>query len=316
MKCAVVTKEIRDAVVTGSNLTAGAAEHIKTCRACAARYSKAAAVNAAMAKLGEDVKLPHDFEARVFNKLGIERSGLRAAFERLFLQARPALAAAAAMVIIAVVALYNLQVQPAKNTMAGAATEDKIPAGEAQKIAVKRDIIKEEAAEQSAHGASIAQTREVKNTGTQVLAEKDIDTANLPRQIDTLPKYAEPMTRPAPKLEAAVIVKQTPGVVGQETPVDSLSGNIEVRNNVINPARGETVTVRYRVTGSYKTRIAVFSKSGRSVRLLVNENMEPGIYSCAWDGTTDEGSVTGAGLYIIAFESGNIKEKVKVAVVK
>jgi flagellar hook assembly protein FlgD len=50
--------------------------------------------------------------------------------------------------------------------------------------------------------------------------------------------------------------------------------------------------------------IRVYSLSGRQVRTLVNERLEPGLYEIGWDGLDDRGRPAGPGVYFAALTAG------------
>ncbi|MBN1996886.1 S8 family serine peptidase [candidate division KSB1 bacterium] len=61
-----------------------------------------------------------------------------------------------------------------------------------------------------------------------------------------------------------------------------------------------------------KTKIFVYNILGQRVRTLMEKNIPAGEYKIYWDGCDDLGNVLASGIYIIRFESGEIKQTQKV----
>jgi hypothetical protein len=47
--------------------------------------------------------------------------------------------------------------------------------------------------------------------------------------------------------------------------------------------------------------------SGRSVRILVNEKLNPGVYEVGWDGNDDRGRPAAPGVYVAMMTLGSFK---------
>ena len=63
-------------------------------------------------------------------------------------------------------------------------------------------------------------------------------------------------------------------------------------------------------------RLSIYNIKGEKVRSLVNSNLAPGSYNIRWNGKTDSGVNTPAGMYFIELEGNNFRETGKMIYLK
>ena len=80
-------------------------------------------------------------------------------------------------------------------------------------------------------------------------------------------------------MEGPAMGEERPGIRGENAL--SLSAPEIFVTATPNPV-AENNTVRYRVTTSSKVTIAVYDATGKQVKVLVNREHQPGIYSVQW----------------------------------
>lgn len=85
--------------------------------------------------------------------------------------------------------------------------------------------------------------------------------------------------------------------------------------NTPNPWTGRT-EIAYEVAAPSRVSIRVYDVGGRLVRTLVDEHLEPGRYSVAWDGTAGTGAPVASGVYFYKMEGAGFKATRKIVVVK
>src|ERR1035437_507316 len=95
-----------------------------------------------------------------------------------------------------------------------------------------------------------------------------------------------------------------------------LSGPVEIRNNVFNPAQGGKMTLKYQVKTESPVIVQVYNKKGESIKSIFKGRRQPGIYEVSWDGTNDSGSMIAADMYIVYIKTDMIERRIKAAVVK
>ena len=94
------------------------------------------------------------------------------------------------------------------------------------------------------------------------------------------------------------------------TPVD-----FGLDQNFPNPFT-ESTTIPYRVGEADVVRMEVFNVLGQRVRVLVNDEHEPGSHAVIWDGTNDEGVLVSSGMYFCTLEVGTFTATQKVILIR
>jgi hypothetical protein len=73
--------------------------------------------------------------------------------------------------------------------------------------------------------------------------------------------------------------------------------------NSPNPFNPST-TISWILPGAMRVRLEIFDVSGRPVRLLVDEELEPGQHSFVWNGSGENGSAISSGIYFLRLSAG------------
>ncbi len=87
--------------------------------------------------------------------------------------------------------------------------------------------------------------------------------------------------------------------------------------NAPNPFNAETV-LEFHLAGtvSRPTKLVIYNILGQTVRTLVDEEREPGIYKVRWDGRDDGGRVVASGVYIYHIAAGSFRQTRKTMLLK
>ena len=72
-------------------------------------------------------------------------------------------------------------------------------------------------------------------------------------------------------------------------------GGVQIVNNVINPDKGEKVTLQFNQSTSGQVTVTVFDLSGSIVNVLLRANQGSGSYAVTWDGRNRGRQGRGAG---------------------
>lgn len=89
-----------------------------------------------------------------------------------------------------------------------------------------------------------------------------------------------------------------------------------IRNNLINPTKGEKTTVEYKIEKDSAVEIIIYNVNGNLVRYEKTEAKSPGTYSFEWDGRDDNGTVAGSGVYSIKIKTSYYREDQRAVVLK
>jgi len=73
--------------------------------------------------------------------------------------------------------------------------------------------------------------------------------------------------------------------------------------NYPNPFNGSTV-IRLKIGASGHYSLRIIDASGRLVKFLFDQSLNPGQYEAVWDGINDKGEMVSSGVYFGAFTSG------------
>lgn len=84
--------------------------------------------------------------------------------------------------------------------------------------------------------------------------------------------------------------------------------------NPFNP----TTTIHFDVAGEGATEVSikVYDMTGREVKTLINELMQPGQYSVEWDGTNERGEIVAGGIYFYRITAGSFIRTRKMTLLK
>ncbi|MFA7117938.1 MAG: T9SS type A sorting domain-containing protein [Sphaerochaetaceae bacterium] len=98
---------------------------------------------------------------------------------------------------------------------------------------------------------------------------------------------------------------------------DTLSPTISWLGNAYpNPFRGST-TVKFNQVDNSPTTVSIYNTRGQLIRILVNnQKLSPGEHSFTWDGKTNSGQPTAAGIYFYKMISGRFSSTKKMIMMK
>jgi hypothetical protein len=83
-----------------------------------------------------------------------------------------------------------------------------------------------------------------------------------------------------------------------------------------NPFRTAATILHETARTALRTRIAVYDVSGKVVRVLVDGPARAGRHEITWDGTNENGQRVASGVYFFALESGDVRERRSVVLLR
>ena len=86
--------------------------------------------------------------------------------------------------------------------------------------------------------------------------------------------------------------------------LDPIPEDFALAQNMPNPFNPAT-TISYEVPEAGAVKLIVYNLLGQQVRTLVNETIEAGFYTIAWDGADEFGRQVASGIYIYKMDSGS-----------
>ena len=92
--------------------------------------------------------------------------------------------------------------------------------------------------------------------------------------------------------------------------------SFRIRNNIINPRKGDEVEVYVSLTSTKNVSIMVYDLAGNPVNTLANRDYGTGDHSFTWDGKSRGNRPCVQGVYFIVVRAGNSRKVFKVLVVK
>jgi hypothetical protein len=106
------------------------------------------------------------------------------------------------------------------------------------------------------------------------------------------------------------------GVTGVGPPeISAGSAGLHLARAVPNPFNVST-EIEFGIASRDHVRLEVFNVLGQRVRTLVDETLEPDLYSRRWDGLTDRGQRVAAGLYFYRLEASGLEVTKRVVLVR
>ena len=105
------------------------------------------------------------------------------------------------------------------------------------------------------------------------------------------------------KAESAAPMASKPALLGEDDEDTSKSYAFELEQNSPNPFNPITA-IRYSLAEASRVRLTIYNMLGQEVRVLVDENQSPGVYSLQWDARDASGRTVSTGLYIYKLEAG------------
>ena len=332
-------KEHTDGIIEGTTKPGGEMEaHAKECASCRKELMAAIALKEAFSN-AEKTRMPADFNSKVWKKIGTPSPSL---LDRIF-GARPdvdlafkgAAAAAAVIFIIfmargtfvkneAVAALKPSLKQDIKtarsagiNRCASKAAQKNCASIAAAPVEKVKPAVNENLSPARELAIVPADRQEKQDNGpgkgeTRPDSHMTVAFGNAPKTGGQEPGAAKPAA--SSMSSAAFTPKETPTAVDIKT---AGSGEpVEIMSNVFNPLHGGSMKIKYSVKNGSDVRLIVYSRNGEIVKTLFSGFRQPGSYEQDWNGTDDNGVVTGADIYFVYVKTDLVEKKVKAAVVK
>ncbi len=104
--------------------------------------------------------------------------------------------------------------------------------------------------------------------------------------------------------------------VSQPFSITANKATVTPWNNIINPTKGGKTTVTYEVLSAGQLKLRIFTPDGRLVRTLLDASVAAGKGTVEWDGRNDNGSVVGAGMYVLKADGAGLDMYKKIVVIK
>ncbi len=89
-----------------------------------------------------------------------------------------------------------------------------------------------------------------------------------------------------------------------------------VGNNVINISTGSRAIIRVKVEEASPVRIIIYDKRIKPVKVIVDEQKDPGVYEAFWDARNDNGQIVTEGVYYVYIQIGKAVIKKNVVVTR
>jgi hypothetical protein len=96
---------------------------------------------------------------------------------------------------------------------------------------------------------------------------------------------------------------------------DSRPSEFSLSQNYPNPFNPVT-NIRFTVIKTSQVKLEVFNIVGQKVKTLVNEEMQPGIYSADWEGKDESGNFVSSGIYFYRMQADQFTDMKKMVLVK
>ena len=116
-----------------------------------------------------------------------------------------------------------------------------------------------------------------------------------------------------------MLATETTGIITLNVDTGLLSneqGNVIIRNNILNPHRGEATILNFKLDKRSNVTITVYDLAGDSVKVLYNGTANAGMNEVSWDGKNKRGRPVVQGVYLIVVKIGKDRHVRKVLAVK
>ncbi len=328
MKCREF-KKILEEYTEGKALNENALEHMRECPACAREFSVINKMKAAFREK-EKVNIPLDFNDAVWLRLKEQPPVTWQRAVKSILQ-RPLVPQAAAAVL-AVILILVFGVRFSTNTQGQKVAQANKP----QTLAAQKKMPVLQAAAQPKKQEAAAKEKQMVAENKQAQAKKQEAEGNKTTQAKEAAVTQNEGGQAVPHISLALAGKQVnTGAAQQRSGAAVESGNsvsaaevqktpteeemkedLQIKNNVINPEKGESVTVQYKVAQPSEILIKVYDRRGEPIKTIESGFRETGIYEDSWNGYDDTGAQVSAGIYVIYIKTGLVETKRKVCIVK
>jgi hypothetical protein len=97
--------------------------------------------------------------------------------------------------------------------------------------------------------------------------------------------------------------------------IENIPEQFALHQNYPNPFN-PTTTIEYDLPKDSHVYLVIYDILGRELRTLVDQHQEPGYRSVIWDGTNDQGTHVGAGVYLYRVQAGKYAKTHKMVLLK
>jgi hypothetical protein len=118
---------------------------------------------------------------------------------------------------------------------------------------------------------------------------------------------------PSPPVTIAPVSPPPPAALVPGPGIPSEDGITMIRN-VFRPGSGERVNITCSLKGPGRVRLAIYSVSGRLVRMLADSDESAGMFTREWDGRNDQDRHVAPGVYLLMGQAGGARRTEKVVV--
>jgi len=92
---------------------------------------------------------------------------------------------------------------------------------------------------------------------------------------------------------------------------------VKLYDNLMNPADGKPVTIRYELPSASLVTIQVYNRNGTLIKKIIdNQSMGAGVYTAEWLGKNTGGNIVASGIYVIHVKTDSYSKILKAVVVK
>jgi hypothetical protein len=302
--------------------------HVKTCGACEKEYRAAVALKKGFV-FKQDIKIPDDFNAGVWKKIGgpkpsfMDRlKGIKIAPVRIM----QSLAAAAALVFIVVMVQktfvkYEIINKPAAEVINKGPQIAAKPKAGSFKATVKRPLVKHVPVE-VAKAPDTSEPAKAQYVEPVIQAKIDEGPGRgpvkevKPQTIYMANPVVQPPAKPAQENSSGVVSSAAISKTQVIAVKSSLPEPVVIELNVFNPDMGQAMHIKYEVKKSTMVTVIIFNLKGEPVANLVRTQKEPGVYEEKWSGRGDSGVAVPSGKYIIYIKTDQTEQKIKAAIIK
>lgn len=144
----------------------------------------------------------------------------------------------------------------------------------------------------------------------------DYEVFARPWESDAEPPAEEPPAEEPPAEEPPVEPATEDPAGGTPAAEPVTKDEAEVIHNVFHPDRGERARVVFRITSTKRVRLALFTISGRLIKVLVDGVQPAGEHVCEWDGRNARTQPVAAGVSILVAQLGDARHTSKLVVIR
>ncbi|HDT15033.1 MAG TPA: hypothetical protein ENN55_02370, partial [Firmicutes bacterium] len=277
-------------------------EHIEKCRFCTVRFEQYKKIKSA---LSVDFKEPDYLEGKIM--AAVRQSAQEKAKKpaSIFKTRILAYGTSFAAVFAAVFLIYSTSSQgpvfeTADTGKSGVIVQESIEKGEVQKAVVVADSPKD-----TVEKAKADERIDIKPETALDVPEKDVPvyvyspSKKTEKAPETAAKQSPETSSGESVMFYAAKTGETPGITPRLEEEKAV-----VANNLVDPRSGVPAIIRVKVDEPELVRVVIYDKNVRTVKSIMNENKEPGVYEMPWYGKNDNNEIVREGVYFVMIQIG------------